>query len=150
MYLEKYTLFSALPAACKELATSYTNTVVKGFEQKLLYFLNYKLQNEFKSLPRKDVNSICRTFCYQFICQGEPRWPKIDSLTDNIKSKIETFCSLEAETAEKKYPSRNFPKILVILYLSCYPSVPTWNKILTTLLKILKDPNYFPYYQDHL
>ncbi|KAI9004296.1 hypothetical protein CLU79DRAFT_825176, partial [Phycomyces nitens] len=33
--------------ACKELATSYTNTIVEGFEQKLLYFLNYKLQNEF-------------------------------------------------------------------------------------------------------
>ncbi|KAI9023882.1 hypothetical protein CLU79DRAFT_791472 [Phycomyces nitens] len=29
--------------ACKDLATSYTNTIVEGFEQKLLYFLNYKL-----------------------------------------------------------------------------------------------------------
>ena len=49
LYTEKLLpgISQCVTEACKELATSYTNNIVENFENHLLYFLRYKLQDLF-------------------------------------------------------------------------------------------------------
>ncbi|KAI8967153.1 hypothetical protein BDF20DRAFT_928839, partial [Mycotypha africana] len=85
-------LSQAITEACTEIATSYTNSIVENFEEKLLYFLIYKIQTAFVCMPWKLVKKVTSDFCYQEICQGKPKWPTDDYLTKDIKAKIQTFC----------------------------------------------------------
>ncbi|KAI8968532.1 hypothetical protein BDF20DRAFT_839628 [Mycotypha africana] len=45
-----------------------------------------------KCMPWKLLKKVTSDFCYQEICQGKPKWPTDDYLTEDIKAKIQTFC----------------------------------------------------------
>ncbi|GAA5816932.1 hypothetical protein MFLAVUS_010467 [Mucor flavus] len=78
--------------ACTELATSYTNNIVENFENHLLYFLRYKLQDLFMFMPKKIIGEVAKKYCYQEICKGSPTWPNTELLNNEVKSTIQHFC----------------------------------------------------------
>ncbi|GAA5809410.1 hypothetical protein MFLAVUS_002818 [Mucor flavus] len=73
LYTEKLLpgISQCVTEACTELATSYTNNIVENFENHLLYFLRYKLQDLFMFMPKKIIGEVAKKYCYQEISQLE-------------------------------------------------------------------------------
>ncbi|KAI8979512.1 hypothetical protein BDF20DRAFT_940138, partial [Mycotypha africana] len=91
-----------LTEAAKDISVSYTNSIVELFEQRVLKYLTYKLQNMFVSMKKADAVEISKAYCYQVICKGEPNWPDRIMLSKEDKSKIEMLCkSFEKLITEK-------------------------------------------------
>ncbi|KAI7903269.1 uncharacterized protein BX663DRAFT_433818, partial [Cokeromyces recurvatus] len=82
-----------LAEACTEVATSYQNAIVETFENRLIYYLRYKIQIMFVSMNRNDVHNIAVKYCYQYICQGNPVWPTSETVNDDTtRQKVVQFC----------------------------------------------------------
>ncbi|GAA5808627.1 hypothetical protein MFLAVUS_002019 [Mucor flavus] len=96
LYTEKLLpgISQCVTEACTELATSYTNNIVENFENHLLYFLRYKLQDLFMFMPKKIIGEVAKKYCYQEICKGSPTWPNTELLNNEVKSTIQHFCEL--------------------------------------------------------
>ncbi|GAA5815083.1 hypothetical protein MFLAVUS_008589 [Mucor flavus] len=94
LYTEKILpgISQCVTEACTELATSYTNNIVENFENHLLYFLRYKLQDLFRFMPKKIIGEVAKKYCYQEICKGSPTWPNTELLNNEVKSTIQHFC----------------------------------------------------------
>ncbi|KAI8997611.1 hypothetical protein BDB01DRAFT_893114 [Pilobolus umbonatus] len=87
--------------ACKELATSYTNNIVENFENHLLYFLRYKLQDLFRFMSKKITGEVAKKYCYQEICKGSPTWPNTELLNKKASGN-QGIESLESEIPSPK------------------------------------------------
>ncbi|KAI8990959.1 hypothetical protein BDF20DRAFT_812481, partial [Mycotypha africana] len=91
-----------LTEACKELSTTYTNSIVELFEQRMLKYLYYTLQNLFPSMVKRDIDEIATKYCYQAICKGEPKWPGKVKLSSDDKLRIDNLCKNFADLVEEK------------------------------------------------
>ncbi|GAA5812184.1 hypothetical protein MFLAVUS_005634 [Mucor flavus] len=94
LYAEKLLpgISQCVTEACTELATSYTNNIDENFENHLLYFLRYKLQDLFMFMPKKIIGEVAKKYCYQEICKGSPTWPNTELLNNEVKSTIQHLC----------------------------------------------------------
>ncbi|GAA5807059.1 hypothetical protein MFLAVUS_000409 [Mucor flavus] len=94
LYTEKLLpgISQCVTEACTELATSYTNNIVENFENHLLYFLRYKLQDLFMFMPKKIIGEVAKKYCYKKICKGSPTWPNTELLNNEVKLTIQHFC----------------------------------------------------------
>ncbi|KAG2202838.1 hypothetical protein INT46_000497 [Mucor plumbeus] len=90
-----------LSEACLQVSVTYLNTVVETFEQRVMSYLYYLVQNNYMSMKPDQVKLIVKEYCYQYVCRGEPKWPASVTLSDDLKLRIRNGCdSLRNHTTE--------------------------------------------------
>ncbi|KAG2192507.1 hypothetical protein INT46_008449, partial [Mucor plumbeus] len=68
----------SLSAACVTLATTHLNHIVENFERRIVYFIQIKLKDVYKDMPKGFLYIMAREYCYEHLLgsNGNPKWPK--------------------------------------------------------------------------
>ncbi|KAF7721558.1 hypothetical protein EC973_004497 [Apophysomyces ossiformis] len=114
----------ALSAACKTLATCYTNNIVETFENRVVQYSIRKLKAAVPELPNGRIKDFAREYIYERVCGGDPLWPgavplvsthitgAVNSLCEELSSVIPVPATAEIMSAS---PGRFVPALRYIL-----------------------------------
>ncbi|KAG0162771.1 hypothetical protein DFQ30_001320, partial [Apophysomyces sp. BC1015] len=103
----------ALAAACKTLATTYTNNVVENFEGRVVQFSFRKLKVAVPRLKNSKIKAMAAGYIYERVAGGDPLWTEsVDIVSTDIINAVDSLCE---ELSMSVSPGKYVPALRHIL-----------------------------------